>query len=123
MQKSRAEQRLIYAQNEFGDDINFTIQDSAGNVRDLTGITPAFQVWIKSRDLLVVTPPNQITPRGLTFIIDADCTIVNAVAGQCKYTVKQGDFAMPGIYYAKLILKTGTTKKESTERFLVVVQE
>ncbi len=107
MQKSRAEQRLFFAQNEFGDDINFTIQDSNGNARDLTGITPAFQVWSK----------------GMAPFIDKDCTIVNALAGQCKYTVQQNDFVRTGVFYAKVLLKTGTTKKEASERFLAVVQE
>lgn len=108
MQKTRASQRLIFGREEFGDDINFTIQDKDGNAKDLTGITPALQVWSK----------------GLKAFIDKDLTITNAVAGQCKYTVIESDFKTgTGTFYAKVILKTGTTKKEATETFLLVVQE
>jgi hypothetical protein len=98
---------LFLAQEDFGDDINFTIHDKNGNAKNLTGITPKLQVWSK----------------GLASFIDADCAIVDATNGQCKYTVKETDFQKTGTFYAKVLLKTGTTRKESTERFLLVVQE
>ncbi len=108
LQKVRPDQRVLFAQEEFGDDINFTIQDKDGNAKNLTGITPALQVWSK----------------GLAAFIDKDLTITNAAAGQCKYTTAEADFnGRTGTFYAKVILKTGTTKKEATETFLLVVQE
>lgn len=108
LQKPRVTQRLLFAQDEFGDDINFTIQDKDGNVVDLTGKTPALQVWSK----------------GLKAFIDKDLTITNAVLGQCKYTTQQSDLTnRTGTFYAKVVLKTGTTKKEPSETFVLVVQE
>lgn len=98
----------MLAQDEFGDDINFTIQDKDGTAVDLTGRTPALQVWSK----------------GMKAFIDKDLTITNALLGQCKYTTQQSDLTnRTGTFYAKVILKTGTTKKEATETFLLVVQE
>lgn len=107
MEKPRPDQRIFIAEEDFGDDINFTIQDKDGNAKNLTGITPKFQVWSK----------------GMKPFIDQDATIVSAVAGTCKYNIKNTDFARIGVFYAKMLLKTGTTKQESTERFLLVVQE
>lgn len=108
LQKLRPEQRIMIAEEEFGDDINFTIQDKNGNAKDLTGIIPSFQVWSK----------------GMQPFIDAECDIVVAVDGTCKYTLKESDLgSRTGTFYAKVVLKTGTTKRESTETFQVVVQE
>lgn len=108
LEKPRADQRLFLSEDDFGDDINFTIQNKDGTAKDLTGITPKFQV----------------SSKGLAPFIDQDATIVSAPAGTCKYNVKETDFnGRTGVFYAKILLKTGTTKKESTEKFLLVVQE
>jgi len=108
LEKPRSDQRMFLSEDDFGDDLNFTIQDKDGNAKNLTGIMPKFQVWSK----------------GLAPFLDEDATIVSAVAGTCKYNVKETDFnGRTGVFYAKLVLKTGTTKKESTEKFLLVLQE
>ena len=108
MEKPRPDQRIFITEEDFGDDINFTIQDKDGVAKNLTGITPEFQVWSK----------------GLAAFIKQDATIVSAPSGTCKYNVKETDFgSRTGVFYAKIVLKTGTTKKESTETFLLVVQE
>lgn len=95
------------AKSDFGDDINFTIQDKDGFARNLTGINVKFLVWSK---------------RAAPFL-EQDCIIVNAAAGQCKYNVKETDFVSAGVFYAKVLLRTGSSKNESTERLLVIVQE
>ncbi len=108
MEKPRLDQRLLLSDDDFGDDINFTIQDKDGNAKNLTGITPEFHVWSK----------------GMAPFIKQDTTIISAPAGTCKYNIKETDFgSRTGTFYGKVVLKTGTTKKESTEKFLLVVQE
>lgn len=93
---------------DFGDDINFTIQDSAGTAINLTGITPKMVLYE-----MIAGEKNQVFRK--------DATIVSAVAGTAKYTVLDGDFAKRTTYSILVELITGSTKRDSTQEVLFEV--
>ena len=63
-------------QGSYGYSLNFTIKDSEGNSKDLTGYTIYFKVWKKDG----------------TVKVNGTCTTDDAVSGTCHYTVQSGDF-------------------------------
>ena len=109
IQKVRPEQRIIIAEEEFGDDLIFYLQDKNGNAFDLTDKTPILQVWSK----------------GLKPFIDKEITVIDpATNGQCKYNLLEIDFGTrTGTFYLKVLAKTNATKREAFETILLVVQE
>jgi hypothetical protein len=107
LEKLRPDKRIFLALDDFGDDIIFNIQDKDGNPKNLGGITPNFQIW----------------GHGSKPFLDAECTVTDSVNGQCKYNRKETDITKTGSFLSKVLLKTGVSKNESTERLLVVVQE
>ena len=81
-------------------DINFTIQDSAGQVYDLTG---------KTASLILL---DRITKHG---IFEKDLDIVLPTGGTAKYEPKEGDFSFLNIYYLLVRIKD-SANEEYTER-------
>ena len=91
-----------FSRGGFGpdNDINFTIQDSAGQVYDLTG---------KTASLILL---DRITKHG---IFEKDLDIVSPGGGTAKYEPKEGDFSFLNIYYLLVRIKD-SANEEYTER-------
>ena len=93
----------------FGDDINFSIKDSAGAAVNITGMVPKFTLYRAGAG------------REMNQQLQKDCVIVSGAAGTCRYTMALGDFNQRTIYEAKVDLYTGQTKIDSTESFLLEI--
>lgn len=95
---------------DFGENFNFTIQDSSGTALPITGTTPKFV-------------PYRSSPRtkSLQQVMSKDCTIDSGAGGTCHYTVQNSDFFERTTYLARIEIFTGTTKIESTEYFMLEV--
>lgn len=102
--------QITLQQNDYGQTINFTIQNSNGTVFNLTGYTVNFKAW---------TPNDSATVK-----VNSACTITNppGTDGLCTYVVKAGDFPTRGQYKGELEI-IGTTYKESTTAFEIIVEE
>jgi len=68
-------------------DLNFTLQDGAGVVVDLTGAALVFAAQ------LVSDYPVEFT---------GNMSVVSASGGTCKYTVAATDFPVAGVYNAQI---------------------
>lgn len=101
---------ITLLQDDFGQLINFTIQNSTGTAFDLTGYTVRLKVW---------TPSDSRAMR-----VNSLCTITNppGTDGLCTYVVKSGDFPTRGQYKGELEI-IGTSYKESTRAFEITVEE
>jgi hypothetical protein len=86
----------------FGDFVNITAQNSDGTTVNLTGITPKLNLLRPS-------------PYGLKLDFEVECEVTDAANGKCRYKVKNGDFSVKRLYYSRLALHTGTTKKEISD--------
>jgi hypothetical protein len=93
----------------FGDSLNFTIQDSAGAAKNITGMTPKLTMYRPG-------PQREMNPQ-----FQKDCLITSGSGGTCRYTVATGDFNTRTLYEARVDLHTGTTKVDSSEPFLLEV--
>ncbi len=94
----------------FGYNLNFTIKDSAGAARNLSGYSVKLKVW------------SPLTPT--TFLIDAACTWIDASAGTCYYTIPLATtFPTAGVYLYTLVPYVGTTISDpALAGFITVVQ-
>ena len=82
-------------QGSVGYALEFSVTDSDGNPKDLTGYTINFKVWKKDETLKV----------------NGTCDIEDATAGTCHYTVQSGDFdTLDAIVY---IMENEIAKKAS----------
>ena len=98
--------KAIVKKSDYGFDLNFTVYDSDGTVRDLTDYTVSLKVW-DARD------PD-------TLIVDEECTVDVAASGTCHYTVQDGDFDTKKEYHYELELeKTGMVESSETGIFSV----
>jgi hypothetical protein len=89
-----------------GFDLEFTIQNDDGTPKNLTGYTITFKVWKVGASVLSLSKA---------------CTIVDAGAGTCKYTLGDGDFDVVGKYYFELELtKAGVVEDTETKRLDVL---
>ena len=84
--------KINIVQNDKGYDLNFTLQDNAGNAVNITGATLAFKVQKEN---------------GIALKFTGSMAIVSAAAGTCKYTVQTGDFDEAGRYDAEIELTLG----------------
>ena len=82
-------------QSDEGFDIPFLVKTRDGEVKVLTGYTINLTVWT----------PGDITDE----LFSGACTIEDADAGTCKYTVAAGDLDTVGRYAAELELVPGQT--------------
>jgi hypothetical protein len=99
---------LIIPQGDKGYDINFTVQDSDGTAYDLTDYTVTLKVW----------KPGVSG----TLIVNAACTVDDASAGTCHYTVVAGTFTSRAKYKLELEL-TKSGVRESTENYDLQIEE
>lgn len=79
--------QLGVVQNDYGYDLSFMLEDSAGEELDINGASLQF--------ILQPTGDYDIQTGGAM-------AIVNASQGQCKYTVQQGDFPASGQWAAQI---------------------
>lgn len=76
-------------QNNFGQIIPFTLQDSAGVTVDISNATLAFLAQLDSNDTVQFSEAMEVT---------------NETQGQCTYTVQLGDFPVIGIWNAQIVV-------------------
>ena len=81
---------LLVRQGNYGFSWQFTVQNSDGTAKNLTGITVNIEVYTA-----------EVSP---TIVFSHPCTITNATAGICTYTVQLTDFPNVGHFYADLLL-------------------
>jgi len=93
----------------FGDNINLTIQDSAGAALNITGMAPKLTLYRPG-------PQHEINQAA-----QKECSIISGAGGTCRYTVANGDFGKRALYEARVELYTGTTKIDSTQPFMLEV--
>jgi hypothetical protein len=88
---------IIVVQGDWGYTLSFTLQDSLGNVFNLTGVT----------SLVFRTQRAGIN----TLNSSGSMSVISATAGTCSYTVQQDDFLYQGQYSAQIQanFSTGTT--------------
>lgn len=102
--------------NNFGFNLTFTILNADGTPRDLTPFLPASGVVT----LYVYT--QEQTPSLLFYGV---CTVINATAGVCTYTVQSGNFPTIGTFDAEIEMTQPASGAEvyceDTETFSVNV--
>jgi hypothetical protein len=99
---------LTIPKDDYGYNLDFTIQKADGSEKVLTGYTIKLKMW----------------KPGIpgTLLLDGTCTIDDADAGTCHYTIQEDDFDTKGRFHAELEL-TKAGVEESTEPFIIYVVE
>jgi len=98
---------LTVPKGDYGYQLVFTVQDSAGDAYNLTDYTITLKVWREGLPGLIMS---------------GVCTILVAASGTCHYVVVAGAFNRAGNYKAELELtKSGTV--ESTQNFDLEVEQ
>lgn len=95
--------KIELTKNDKGFDLEFVAKDASGVVVNLTDATVKFQ-------LATLEYVNKI---------NGDCVIVDANAGECKYTIVDGDLDIPVAQYKAGLQITWGTKEVSTKQFIV----
>ena len=80
-------------QNDAAYDLNFTLQDYAGNAVNLSGASISLKVQKENSNAIKFT---------------GSMSIVSAAAGTCKYTVAAGDFDEAGKFAAEIQVTIGS---------------
>ena len=80
----------VFIKNDSGFDITFTVDDSSGNDVSLASIS---SVILKMRKI-----------GSLSTTVFGACTVTDAAAGVCTYSVQAGDFETLGNYETELQL-------------------
>lgn len=100
---------IILIRNDKGFDLEFTITDAEGKAVDLTDASANFIMCAQG---------------ATTLKIDASCNITGAAAGECKYTVQDGDLDTVEAYDAELeITYTGGKVITATAPTIKVVSD
>ena len=94
--------------NDYGYELNFTVQDDGGGVYSLLGYTINMKVWAQG----LSSDP----------IVTGTCDIDVAGDGTCHYSVKNGDFDIVGDYLVELEL-TKAEIVESTKNYTLRVED
>lgn len=96
--------------NDTGFDLNFTLKNKkTGAITDLTGNSA-----IKFKMALPDASVNKI---------NGACTVINATAGTCKYTVQSGDMDTVGVYNAEIEVTYTGGKIVTGKGFVINVVE
>ena len=99
---------ITTGKNDYGFNLAFTIYDSDGNARNITGYTVTLKVWKAGR------------PKEL--VINSACTVDVAASGTCHYTIAANDFREAARYNYELELtKEGVV--DSSESGIIVVED
>lgn len=99
--------KINAVQNDKGYDLQFTLQDNSGVAVDLTGVTT---LYFKAQH-------EDASAIGFS----GSMTVLNAPAGECSYTVANGNFALAGEYYAEIEATYGSGKVVTYSDIVVVV--
>lgn len=94
-------------QGNYGFNIPFTLQDSEGNVVDLSGATVRFEAQLVSDDIVEFS---------------GAVTIDSATAGTCHYNVQSTDFPISGQWNAQVIVSF-TGEKLTFTGIVVTVED
>lgn len=104
---------LTIPNSDKGYTLQFTVHDSTGVAKNLTGYAINLKVWKPGAPA--------------TLLVTGACTISDAENGVVTYTLTGTDFALTGTYHAELELTmvSGevTTVRESTGNFSITVVE
>jgi hypothetical protein len=101
--------RLELVRNDYGYALTFTIKDAQDNVVDLTNSTVKFKVKAYGASSL---------------LIDANCTITDAVNGVVTYTVQQTDFTITKRYKGELqVTWTGGRVMTASDLAIDIVED
>ena len=94
-------------QNDYGYDLEFKLTDASGNAVDLTGA-----VTVK----VFIAEAGSSTAK-----VSGECTVTDASAGLCKYTVEDGDFDTAGKTYMVEVEVTYASKVVTARGVVVKV--
>lgn len=84
-------QPIEITQNNYGQEIPFTLLDGSGNPVNLSGVTLTLKVQ-DSQDA-----------NGTLLPLTGSVTVDSAVNGTCHYTIANGDFTYPATFRAELV--------------------
>lgn len=91
---------VVIKQNDYGQDLEFTVVESDGTTAvDLTSSTIKFKM---------------ARHRSTVNKVNSACSITDASAGTCTYTVQSGDTDTAGVYKAELELTWSSPAKVLT---------
>jgi len=92
--------------NDFGFDLSFSVTDGEGAAYDLTGASVEFHLADKEYRTKV----------------SGACSITDAEAGLCKYTVQDGDLDLaPGMYIGELEVTDGGKVISNAMKFSIEI--
>ena len=102
-------ENITIIKGSFGYNLSFTLKDSAGNARNMTGYSVKFQVW------------EPLVPG--TLLLDVACSWTDITVGTLYYTVASANFDTIGVYCYRIKAYISTTVIEyPLAGFLTVVQ-
>lgn len=101
-------ENFTVVKGSYGYPLNFTLKDSAGVARNMTGYTSKLQVW------------NPLVPE--TLLIDAACTWTAIASGTCYYTVLNTNFTAAGVFCYAIKALTASIVDTALSGFITVVQ-
>lgn len=102
-------ENITIIKGSFGYNLSFTLKDSAGTARNMTGYSAKLQVW------------EPLTPG--TLLLDVACSWTDITAGTLYYTVASTNFDTIGVYCYRIKAYIGTTVIEyPLAGFLTVIQ-
>lgn len=104
-----ATENFTVVKGSYGYNLNFTLKDSAGTARNMTGYSAKLQVWAP------------LTPS--TLLIDAACSWTDITAGTCYYTVPLATtFATVGVYAYAIVCYAEGIVDPALAGFISVIQ-
>ncbi len=99
---------LTITKSDYGYLLTFSITDSSGSAKDLTGYSGKFQVWRPSA-------PD-------TLIVDSAITLLDTTGGTATYTLQSTDFTSATYYEGHITLTTAaSSQNDSVESFLIAI--
>lgn len=104
-------ENITIVKGSYGYQLQFTLKDSDGNARDMSGYTAKIQAW------------SPLVPATLT--LDKACTWIDASLGTLYYTVASGDFNTIGVYAYQILCTAGapaTISEPALSGFITVTQ-
>jgi hypothetical protein len=101
-------ENFTVTKGSYGYNLNFTLKDSAGTARNMTGYSAKLQVWAP------------LAPG--TLLIDSACSWTDITAGTLYYTVTNTNFTSVGVYQYCIKAYTDTIVDLALSGFITVTQ-